>query len=70
MKNNLTPKRTALIERILRQSRTNVFNENERIADKMTEKILRCKALLKPIWDEHHSEMKHKADERFMYSTM
>ena len=70
MKNNLTPKRTALIERILRQSRADIFNENEQIADKMTEKILRCKVLLKPIWAERHAEMKHKAGERFMYSTM
>ena len=70
MKNNLTEKRIALIEKILRQSRADVFNENEQIADKMTEKIMRCKALLKPIWDEHHVEMKHKRDERFMYTTM
>ena len=70
MKNNLTPKRTALIERILRQSRANVFNDNEQIVDRMTEKIMRCKALLKPKWAERHAEMKHKAGERFMYSTM
>ena len=70
MKNNLTPKRAALIERILRRSRANIFNENEQIVDKMTEKILRCKALLKPIWGERYDEMKHKAGERFMYSTM